>query len=86
MLPIHWRNYHDCDAVNITPGQRYDRLVEAREAGIWASHCHILSHVENRSGLFGMVTPFVITEEQTVIAKQKQEQPKRLLLFDSFSE
>ena len=51
------------DTINIAPGERYDVLVEARAPGIWAFHCHILNHVEDRSGLFGMVTPFVITEE-----------------------
>ena len=51
------------DTINVAPGERYDVIVEARAAGIWAFHCHILSHVENRTGLFGMVTPFVITEE-----------------------
>lgn len=51
-----------CDTINIAPGERYDVIVEARAAGIWAFHCHILSHVENRSGLFGMVTPFVVSE------------------------
>lgn len=54
---------YKCDTLNIAPGERYDVLVTARAAGIWAFHCHILNHVENRGGLFGMVTPFVITEE-----------------------
>ena len=52
-----------CDTINIAPGERYDVLVRARAAGIWAFHCHILSHVESRAGLFGMTTPFVISEE-----------------------
>ncbi len=51
-----------CDTLNIAPGERYDVIVEARAKGIWAFHCHILNHVEDRSGLFGMVTPFVITD------------------------
>ena len=50
------------DTLHVAPGERYDVIVEARAAGIWAFHCHILSHVENRTGLFGMVTPFVVTE------------------------
>lgn len=58
-LPAPYR----CDTINIAPGERYDVIVQARAAGIWAFHCHILSHVETRSGLFGMTTPFVITEE-----------------------
>jgi FtsP/CotA-like multicopper oxidase with cupredoxin domain len=52
-----------CDTLNIAPGERYDVVVQARAAGIWAFHCHILSHVESRTGLFGMTTPFVVTEE-----------------------
>ena len=51
-----------CDTVNIAPGERYDVIVESRAAGIWAFHCHILSHVETRGGLFGMVTPYVVEE------------------------
>jgi FtsP/CotA-like multicopper oxidase with cupredoxin domain len=51
------------DTLNIAPGERYDVLITAREAGIWAFHCHILSHVETRQGLFGMVTPLIISEE-----------------------
>ncbi len=50
------------DTLNIAPGERYDVIVEAREAGIWAFHCHILTHVETRQGLFGMVTPLIIEE------------------------
>ncbi len=51
-----------CDTLLVAPGERYDVIVEARAAGIWAFHCHILSHVENRTGLFGMVTPFIVSE------------------------
>jgi FtsP/CotA-like multicopper oxidase with cupredoxin domain len=58
-LPAPYR----CDTLNIAPGERYDVIVQSRAAGIWAFHCHILSHVESRTGLFGMVTPYVVTEE-----------------------
>lgn len=51
-----------CDTLNIAPGERFDVIVEARAAGVWAFHCHILTHVENAQGLFGMVTPFVVSE------------------------
>lgn len=50
------------DTINVAPGERYDVLVTARAAGAWAFHCHVLSHVETRNGMFGMVTPFIITE------------------------
>lgn len=50
------------DTVNIAPGERYDVIITARAPGIWAYHCHIISHVENRNGLFGMTVPFVVSE------------------------
>lgn len=51
------------DTLNIAPGERYDVIIEARP-GKWAFHCHILSHVETRQGLFGMVTALVVAEEE----------------------
>ena len=51
-----------CDTVNIAPGERYDVIVEARAPGLWAFHCHILSHAETRMGMFGMVTVLAIEE------------------------
>lgn len=53
---------YKCDTLNIAPGERYDVMVTARAAGIWALHCHILSHVEGRNGMFGMVTVFIVEE------------------------
>ena len=53
-----------CDTLNIAPGERFDVIVHARAAGAWAFHCHILTHVENQQGMFGMVTPFVIAEAE----------------------
>jgi len=53
---------YKCDTINIAPGERYDVIVEARAVGKWAFHCHILSHVETRQGLFGMVTSLVVVE------------------------
>jgi FtsP/CotA-like multicopper oxidase with cupredoxin domain len=50
------------DTLNIAPGERYDAIITARAPGIWAFHCHIISHVENRNGLFGMTVPFVVSE------------------------
>ena len=50
------------DTLLVAPGERYDVLVEARAPGIWAFHCHILSHVDAPTGMFGMVTPFVVQE------------------------
>ena len=53
---------YKCDTINIAPGERYDVIVQARAVGKWAFHCHILSHVETRQGLYGMVSSFVVTE------------------------
>ena len=49
-----------CDTINIAPGERYDVLVDADAAGVWAFHCHILTHAESRHGMFGMVTVLIV--------------------------
>ena len=51
-----------CDTLNIAPGQRFEAIVEATELGVWAFHCHILSHAESAQGMFGMVTAMIVTE------------------------
>ena len=51
-----------CDTLNIAPGQRFEAIVDATELGIWAFHCHILSHAETRHGMFGMVTAMIVEE------------------------
>jgi manganese oxidase len=48
------------DTVMVAPGQRVDVLVQATEAGIWALHCHILTHAESDHGMFGMVTALIV--------------------------
>ncbi len=50
------------DTVNIAPGQRVDCIAEPDEPGVWAFHCHILSHAESKHGMFGMVTAMVVEE------------------------
>jgi manganese oxidase len=50
---------YKCDTLNIAPGERYDVIVKVRAEGLWALHCHILSHVEGRNGMFGMVTVLI---------------------------
>jgi len=50
------------DTLNIAPGERYDVLVDCFEPGLWAFHCHILTHAESRRGLYGMTTVLVIEE------------------------
>jgi manganese oxidase len=37
-------------------------LVEAEEVGVWAFHCHILTHAESDEGMYGMVTAFIVEE------------------------
>jgi FtsP/CotA-like multicopper oxidase with cupredoxin domain len=51
-----------CDTLNIAPGERWDVLVDCTEPGLWAFHCHILTHAESRHGMFGMVTVLVVEE------------------------
>jgi len=49
-----------CDTLNIAPGERYDVIVNCHTPGIWAFHCHILSHAESAHGMFGMVTAVIV--------------------------
>ncbi len=53
------------DTVNVAPGERYTVLFRANDAGTWVWHCHILTHVERESGLFGMLTAVVVEEDLT---------------------
>lgn len=48
------------DTINIAPGERYDLVIDLTEPGLWAWHCHILTHAESRQGLFGMTTVLVV--------------------------
>jgi FtsP/CotA-like multicopper oxidase with cupredoxin domain len=49
-----------CDTLNIAPGERYDVIVDCHTTGVWAFHCHILSHAESAHGMFGMVTAVIV--------------------------
>jgi FtsP/CotA-like multicopper oxidase with cupredoxin domain len=49
-----------CDTLNIAPGERYDAVIDCQEPGVWAFHCHILTHAESPGGMFGMVTALII--------------------------
>ena len=31
-----------------------------QQPGVWAFHCHILTHAEGDNGMFGMVTTFIV--------------------------
>jgi FtsP/CotA-like multicopper oxidase with cupredoxin domain len=48
------------DTINIAPGERYDLVIDLTEPGLWAWHCHILTHAESRQGLHGMTTVIVV--------------------------
>lgn len=48
------------DTLLIAPGERYDVIVDCTEPGIWAFHCHILTHAESANGMFGMVTVLIV--------------------------
>jgi manganese oxidase len=50
------------DTVLVSPGERVDVLVEATEPGLWAFHCHVLTHAEGPNGMFGMVTALIVQE------------------------
>jgi manganese oxidase len=53
---------YKCDTLNIAPGQRFEVLIDCTEVGVWAFHCHILSHAEGDHGMFGMVTALSVEE------------------------
>lgn len=50
------------DTVNVAPGERWSVLVEADLPGVWAWHCHILTHAERHDGMFGMVTAMIVNQ------------------------
>jgi FtsP/CotA-like multicopper oxidase with cupredoxin domain len=51
---------YDADTIMVGPGERYTVLVHAVTPGTWVWHCHILSHAESETGMFGMVTAMVV--------------------------
>lgn len=53
-------NPFTCDTLNIAPGERYDVIVTCHTEGVWAFHCHILSHAESETGMYGMVTAVIV--------------------------
>ncbi|WP_343417775.1 multicopper oxidase domain-containing protein [Candidatus Flexifilum breve] len=52
-----------CDTLNVAPGERYDVIIDCNDPGLWAYHCHVLTHAESRDGMFGMVTVLVVNAE-----------------------
>ena len=49
-----------CDTLTVAPGERWDAIVDADTVGTWVFHCHILSHAEGPTGMFGMITALVV--------------------------
>ena len=48
------------DTLNVAPGERYTVIVNPTLPGVWAYHCHILTHAEGPNGMFGMVTALIV--------------------------
>ncbi len=48
------------DTVNVAPGERYTVLYMAQDTGVWAWHCHILTHAETPTGMRYMVTALIV--------------------------
>jgi len=49
-----------CDTLGVNPGERWDVIIDCINPGTWAFHCHILTHAEGSSGMYGMVTALVV--------------------------
>jgi FtsP/CotA-like multicopper oxidase with cupredoxin domain len=54
---------YQCDTIDVPPGNRFDCYVDATEPGVWAFHCHVLSHAENPQGFFGLVTVLIVEDD-----------------------
>ncbi len=48
------------DTVNIAPGERYTVAYLGLQPGVWAWHCHILTHAETADGMRYMVTALIV--------------------------
>ncbi|MFL5801806.1 MAG: multicopper oxidase domain-containing protein [Roseiflexaceae bacterium] len=59
-----------CDTLNVAPGERWDVIVDCTEPGVWAFHCHILSHAEGDHGMYGMVTALIINDPAAAVPDQ----------------
>lgn len=51
-----------CDTLGVNPGERWDVIIDCENVGVWAFHCHILTHAEGHSGMFGMVNALIVQE------------------------
>jgi FtsP/CotA-like multicopper oxidase with cupredoxin domain len=48
------------DTINVGPGERWTVVYTAQDAGVWAWHCHILTHAETPTGMRYMVTALIV--------------------------
>jgi len=48
------------DTILVAPGERYTVLYKPTEIGVWAWHCHILTHAETETGMKYMVTALIV--------------------------
>lgn len=48
------------DTIWVTPGERYTVLYMGMNPGVWAWHCHILTHAETATGMKYMVTALIV--------------------------
>jgi len=49
------------DTISVAPGERWSVLYTAKDAGVWAWHCHILTHAETPTGMKYMVTAVIVS-------------------------
>ena len=49
------------DTLNVAPGERWTVAYTAKDAGVWAWHCHILTHAETPTGMRYMVTALIVS-------------------------
>ena len=51
------------DTLNVAPGERWTVAYTAKDAGVWAWHCHILTHAETPTGMRYMVTALIVADK-----------------------
>lgn len=49
------------DTLNVAPGERWTVVYTALDPGVWAWHCHILTHAETPDGMRYMVTALIVS-------------------------
>ncbi len=50
------------DTLDVAPGDRFDVIIDCDAPGLWAFHCHTLSHAESPQGMFGLVTVLIVED------------------------